>query len=84
MQPYVINTTSGTNEAQANPAATHTRESSLSCNVNYITSPAGVLKILEIVFGLIAWALFASSYDHSSGAHQFVLFVTVTSWLTTM
>ncbi|XP_076816619.1 MARVEL domain-containing protein 1-like [Clavelina lepadiformis] len=71
--------------ADVNPAATTGRTSSVSFNLNYVTSIPGVLTILELVFGLICWALLASfPFSTFFAGFQFALFVTITSWLLTL
>lgn len=65
------------------PAAT----TSVSFNLNYVTSVPGILKIAEMVLGLICWAIIASAgtfFLNNSPAHQFVMFVAVTSWILTV
>ena len=62
-----------------------TTTTSIVCDVTYITSLPGILRILELVFGLLCWALIAStSASLYSSAFRFVMFVAVTSWLLTL
>ncbi|CAH1250173.1 CMTM8 [Branchiostoma lanceolatum] len=61
---------------------TTTAGSAVSLNIDYIKSIPGILKVVELLFGLIVWACVAS-YVYAGGQH-WVMFVAVTSWLFTL
>jgi len=64
---------------------TTTTTETVTCNVGYIKSLPGILRLLELVLGLLCWALISSTYIAIiSSAHRFVMFVTVTSWVLTL
>ncbi|XP_078482241.1 MARVEL domain-containing protein 1 [Ciona intestinalis] len=64
---------------------TTTHTTTVSMNVNYVTSPLGILRICEMVLGLICWAIVASiPWLNHSPPWQFVMFVAVTSWIMTV
>jgi len=70
-------------------AAAASSSSSVSLNINYLTSPGGILKIMEFVFGLICWAPIAaiikpSCHVSQCSAYQFVMFVSITAWILTL
>uniref|UniRef100_H2Z5Y0 MARVEL domain-containing protein n=1 Tax=Ciona savignyi TaxID=51511 RepID=H2Z5Y0_CIOSA len=70
-------------ESTTTTTTTHT--TSVSVNVNYATSPLGILRICEIILGLICWAIIASLPGLNwSSPYQFVMFVAVTSWILTV
>ncbi|XP_076816687.1 plasmolipin-like isoform X2 [Clavelina lepadiformis] len=58
----------------------------VSFNKDYLLSAPGVMKLGELIFGLLCWALVAAVYLNpfiNTPAYQFVLFVSVTSWILT-
>ncbi|XP_035662383.1 plasmolipin-like [Branchiostoma floridae] len=61
---------------------TSTARVGVSLNIDYIKSIPGILKVVELLFGLIVWACVAS-YVYAGGQH-WVMFVAVTSWLFTL
>ena len=57
----------------------------ITCNTSYLLSVPGILKIAEVILGLLCWALIASVGGTAfSRPHQFVMFVAVTSWILTL
>lgn len=50
-------------------------------DVNFIKSIPGILLLLEIVCGLLVWALIASTHYTEFPAYGWVMFVSVTLWL---
>ncbi|XP_019620877.1 PREDICTED: plasmolipin-like [Branchiostoma belcheri] len=76
--PSTVDTQTG---AQTTTLTTPER-SGIGLNINYVTSIPGILKVVELLFGLIVWACVAS-YTYAGGQH-WVMFVAVTSWLFTL
>ena len=65
-----------------NPQVTGT---SVRFTPEYLKCPEGVLKMFQILFGLVVWALTASEGGQCNlGSYQFMMFVGVTSWIMTM
>ncbi|XP_029464599.1 plasmolipin isoform X5 [Rhinatrema bivittatum] len=55
-----------------------------ACDVAFLRSWLGVLMVLEIVLGLLVWALIADSHYYNWGAYHWVMFVAVFCWLLTI
>ncbi|XP_056622035.1 plasmolipin [Triplophysa dalaica] len=67
---------------QTSPAETQRRfEIPSNVHVNFIKSIPGILLLLEIFFGLLTWALIASTQYTFNPAYGWVMFVSVTLWL---
>ena len=64
-------------------AATTPRTTEFVFNPRYLMTPTGILRIIELVFGLICWALVAEISPYSA-PHQYVMFATVTPWILTL
>lgn len=65
------------------------RGAAVGFNFNYITSGGGVLKILEVLFGLICWAVLAATQgswcvDDCTSGRAFGLVVTIAAWILTL
>ncbi|XP_078663852.1 plasmolipin-like [Branchiostoma floridae x Branchiostoma belcheri] len=67
---------------QAYAPTTATMVSAPFIDVEYIKTFPGILKIIELFLGFIAWVCIASS-GYCCG-ENFVMFVEVTAWLTTI
>ncbi|XP_078583717.1 MARVEL domain-containing protein 1-like [Branchiostoma floridae x Branchiostoma japonicum] len=68
--------------AYAPTTTTASMVSAPAINVEYIQSLSGILKILQLFLGFIAWVCIAAS-GYCCG-EEFVMFVEVTAWLTTI
>ncbi|KAM8947265.1 plasmolipin [Pelodytes ibericus] len=53
-------------------------------DVSFLRSIPGILMLIEICFGLLAWALVADSHYHAHAAYGWVMFVFVFCWLVTL
>ncbi|XP_075694478.1 plasmolipin [Rhinoderma darwinii] len=53
-------------------------------DINFLRSIPGILMIVEIVLGLLVWALIADSYYYFVPAYGWVMFVAVFCWLLTV
>lgn len=56
----------------------------ISLDVGFVKSVAGILMMLEIVLGLLVWALIADSHYHPVPAYGWVMFVAVFCWIATV
>ncbi|XP_069073311.1 plasmolipin [Pleurodeles waltl] len=56
----------------------------ISLDVGFVKSAAGILMILEIVLGLLVWALIADSHYQYVPAYSWVMFVAVFCWIATV
>ncbi|XP_078527705.1 plasmolipin [Lissotriton helveticus] len=56
----------------------------ISLDVGFVKSPSGILMILEIVLGLLVWALIADSHYQHVPAYGWVMFVAVFCWIATV
>ncbi|KAM4722456.1 plasmolipin [Rhinophrynus dorsalis] len=56
----------------------------LSFDVGFVRSIPGILMIVEIVLGLLVWALIADSHYHPYPAYGWVMFVALFCWLCTL
>ncbi|XP_030059595.1 plasmolipin isoform X2 [Microcaecilia unicolor] len=55
-----------------------------TCEMTFLKSFIGILMIVEIVLGLLVWALIADSHYHPYPAYHWVMFVAVFCWLMTI
>ncbi|GAA6101799.1 plasmolipin isoform X1 [Tachysurus ichikawai] len=53
----------------------------ISFDLNFIKSVQGVLLLVEIIFGLLVWALISSAEYWHAPALGWVLFVSITLWI---
>ncbi|XP_043937332.1 plasmolipin [Protopterus annectens] len=53
----------------------------VSVDMDFLRSFVGLLMVVEIVLGLLVWALIAGSYYGYQPAYGWVMFVAVTCWL---
>ncbi|CAN2389332.1 membrane raft polarization, partial [Pristimantis euphronides] len=51
---------------------------------SFLTSIPGILMLVEIVLGLLVWALVASTYHTLFAANGWILFVTIFCWILTI
>ena len=71
--------------ADAPASSSTTTTIAIGCNVNFLTSPVGILKIVEVVLGLIAWACAAHIPRYNGSAEiGFTLFAFISCWLITL
>lgn len=60
-------------------------EVSVGINVGYLKTPIGILMIIELLVGLLAWALLVSiTWFHYRGELGFAAFGLIFSWLATL
>nr|XP_033799654.1 plasmolipin [Geotrypetes seraphini]XP_033799655.1 plasmolipin [Geotrypetes seraphini] len=55
-----------------------------TCDVAFLKSVMGILMMVEIVLGLLVWALIADSHYHPYAAYHWVMFVAIFCWLMTI
>ncbi|XP_072278594.1 plasmolipin [Pyxicephalus adspersus] len=77
--PAKVSTQTSTQEA-----ASHGFLSFLRPDVAFLRSIPGILMIIEIVFGLLVWALIADSNYWHVPAYGWVMFVAVFCWVLTL
>ncbi|XP_068116180.1 plasmolipin [Hyperolius riggenbachi] len=53
-------------------------------DIGFLKSIPGILMMIEIVLGLLVWALIAGSHYHPIPAYGWVMFVAVFCWLVTI
>lgn len=58
--------------------------SALRLNLGFVRSSLGVLMLLQLVLGLLVWALIADTPYHLYPAYGWVMFVAVVLWLVTI
>ncbi|CAH1250176.1 CMTM8 [Branchiostoma lanceolatum] len=78
---------SHTTTATTTTTTTTTTPSSPFCDIGYFLTLPGILKILQLFFGLITWACVASypyRYYSLGGGQHWVMFVAVTCWIVTL
>ncbi|XP_072374499.1 plasmolipin [Scyliorhinus torazame] len=62
-----------------------TRFSSIGLDIQFLKSSIGILMIVELVFGLLVWALIAgSTISTGDGAFGWVIFVAIFLWILTI
>ena len=62
------------------PQSSATSTTEVNFNVRYLATPSGILRIVELLFGLLCWALTAEISPWSP-PHQYVMFASVTPWI---
>ncbi|XP_053479009.1 plasmolipin [Ictalurus furcatus] len=72
--PGMVNT-------QTSSQTSHVRVMNAFVGLNFIKSMPGILLLVEIVFGLLVWALVTSTAYWVVPAYGWVLFVSITLWL---
>jgi len=58
--------------------------SSVEVNKSYLKTANGIFSTLELVFGILCWALVAAVSSKNDAAYGFVLFVSISSWISTL
>ncbi|KAF5895058.1 plasmolipin, partial [Clarias magur] len=78
--PGKVNTQTSSPQLETGP--THIMNASI--DLNFIKSVPGILLLVEIVFGLLVWALISSAAYWAVPAYGWVLFVSITLWILTI
>ncbi|KAG7333249.1 hypothetical protein KOW79_003384 [Hemibagrus wyckioides] len=75
--PGKVNTQTSSSQSQTGPV----QVMNVSFDLNFIKSMPGVLLLVEIIFGLLVWALVSSAAYWLVSAYGWVLFVSITLWI---